>query len=390
MTTLCILSLDSQDLHSDARVLRQIEYLAENHSVHFLGCGDENIKLNTKAESVAYFGQLSKNRGKRIVLTMILLFLGRLFGSYFYKIWYWWRPGHKEALASIIKIKPDAIHANDWWSVPVAVQAKKEIGSKVIADFHEYSPDQFSSFFWRIFYKPVVNSFIRISLPYIDASVTVNNIMAARYKLEFNLDPIVVMNAPKLGVLPVDKKELDGIHMVHYGIALRARNIERMMDVIPLCDSRFSLSFYFLGDERYIKTLKAYAQRIAPDRIKIFPGVFPHELTETLSTYDIGLHILRDNHYNHYASLPNKFFEFVSAGLAVCIGPSPAMSELVYKYGFGIVGDDFTPATIAKRLNMLSSEDISIMKSKAIEARRYLNADIEMDKLKKLYSFLLE
>jgi hypothetical protein len=45
---------------------------------------------------------------------------------------------------------------------------------------------------------------------------------------------------------------------------------------------------------------------------------------------------------------------------------------------------------MAKILNHLSAADIDHMKLKAIEARRVLNAEVEMGKLTALYAELLE
>jgi glycosyltransferase involved in cell wall biosynthesis len=89
-------------------------------------------------------------------------------------------------------------------------------------------------------------------------------------------------------------------------------------------------------------------------------------------------------------SLPNKFFDYVMAGLAVCIGPSPSMVEMVNKYGFGCVAPSFDPKDFAKLLNGLTLEQLSRMRASSRKAAKELNAEKEMAKLFELYKKLFE
>jgi len=113
-------------------------------------------------------------------------------------------------------------------------------------------------------------------------------------------------------------------------------------------------------------------------------------LVERISSYDLGFYILPIIGVNYQLSLPNKFFEFVNAGLGMCIGPSPEMERLVRQYGFGVVAPSFDPAIVAETLNRLTAEMIDEMKRKSLKARKELNADIEMGKMIALYQSLQE
>jgi hypothetical protein len=73
--------------------------------------------------------------------------------------------------------------------------------------------------------------------------------------------------------------------------------------------------------------------------------------------------------------LPNKFFEFVQARLAVAIGPSPEMERFVRQYGFGVVADSFEPRALAARIAALTPADIEAMKQRADVASRELHAE---------------
>jgi hypothetical protein len=86
--------------------------------------------------------------------------------------------------------------------------------------------------------------------------------------------------------------------------------------------------------------------------------------------------------------LPNKFFESIVAGLAICTGPSPSMAEIVEKYGCGVVSASFEPEDLATILNQTTVEQWIAMQQAAREAAKELNAAHEMQKVVQIYQNL--
>jgi hypothetical protein len=164
-----------------------------------------------------------------------------------------------------------------------------------------------------------------------------------------------------------------------------------MVQAIAEADARYSLHFMLIESSRgYLSQLKALAQRVAPGRVFFHQPVPPSEIVAHLSEYDIGIFPLPvSRNFNNLAVLPNKFFDFIMSGLAVCIGPSPEMARLTQQFGFGVIVPSFEPQDIAAALNRLTVAEIDQMKLKAIEARQVLNADVELGKLMALYEKLL-
>jgi glycosyltransferase involved in cell wall biosynthesis len=114
------------------------------------------------------------------------------------------------------------------------------------------------------------------------------------------------------------------------------------------------------------------------------------EIVERIAIFDMGIFLLPFSEFNSFAALPNKFFEFIASGLAVCVGPSPEMASLTREFGLGIVVESFDPENVARVLNSLRASDIDRMKLRAIGASKLLNADTEMAKLVDLYRQLLK
>jgi hypothetical protein len=99
------------------------------------------------------------------------------------------------------------------------------------------------------------------------------------------------------------------------------------------------------------------------------------ELVRMANSYDIGLYLLPPNNFNQRYALPNKFFEFIQARLAVAIGPSPEMAALVRRYACGVIAADFTPEALAGELNNLDTEQIYAFKKASDVAAAELCAE---------------
>jgi len=158
-----------------------------------------------------------------------------------------------------------------------------------------------------------------------------------------------------------------------------------------LCDERFSLDLMLVEhDTGYLNELKELATGLALGRIN-FRDPMPNEkIIPFISNYDIGFYILIPSSDNQRWALPNKFFEFIMAELAVCIGPSPAMSEVVRQYGCGCVAPSFEAHDVAGLLNSLTVEQIEEMRRSSREASVELNAEKESQKIVAMVDRLLK
>jgi hypothetical protein len=137
-----------------------------------------------------------------------------------------------------------------------------------------------------------------------------------------------------------------------------------MIDLMRHIDDRFTLDFYLVGnDGAYLSELR---MRAANDpRIRFLAPVPLAAICLTLNTYDVGIFLLPPVNFNYKHALPNKFFEFVQARLAVAIGPSPEMARLVTDHGLGIVAKSFEPADLAGSLSAISHADLERYKAAA-------------------------
>jgi hypothetical protein len=407
--SICIISFSP--IYRDARVLRQIKYLSTFYDLNIIGYGQPhpswvnmpNIKwisidhprepLYEKygLKSIEILGTFIRKRLTRFLrpslrpkamAEYLVMFSGRFHPS-FYEGWFWRKRQHIEALKYAAANDFDAILANDWNALPVAAEATKKSNARLVFDAHEYAPLELENrWYWRILFQPMIIYFLKKYVPQVTASLTVAQLIAERYSQEFDLSPIVVLNAPEKVTLPDRELDFNNIRLVHHGGAIRDRRLEEMIKTIAYCDQRFSLHFMLLNtDNPYLNRLKKLASELVPDRVIFHEPVPPEEIAQRISEYDMGIYLLEPNSYNNRVALPNKFFDFIAAGLAVCIGPSPSMAGMVRQYGLGCVAPSFNPHDVANMLNGLTKENISTMRLASLEACKTINAEIEMAKL---------
>ena len=154
-------------------------------------------------------------------------------------------------------------------------------------------------------------------------------------------------------------------------------------------DSRFTLDLMLVqtADEEYYKNLESQVSQVKNTRI--IPIVPFEEIIPFTSQYDIGMFLVPFSTFNLKMCLPNKFFEFIQARLAIAIGPSPEMAKLVQQYHLGIISKDFTPKSMAESLNKLTKEEILQYKENSNKTAKILNAEKEGEKILKILEKVL-
>ena len=138
-------------------------------------------------------------------------------------------------------------------------------------------------------------------------------------------------------------------------------------------DSRFSLDLMLVKvpahSEHYARLEKMANAR---SNVRIIPPVPFEEIIPFISQYDMGIFLCPPTTFNLLHCLPNKFFEFIQAHLAIVIGPSQEMAEIVERESLGIVAKDFAPQSVGERLiNMTYDELISYKRASKSAAQLY-------------------
>lgn len=357
-----ILIISFSPIKSDPRVMRQIDALKGTYNLTVVGLGDSPYPdINFHSCSILRSSLLKKT------YESLLLICKR------FDFFYWKSAYISLANAYLQKKKFDFIISNDITSLPLALQIAD--GAPVLHDAHEYSPKEFEDrLIWRLLHMKYNEYLCRKYLPKASVMTTVCAGIAEQYEHEFGVKSTVVLNAPRYENLLPSPLSGNAVRLIHHGLATSSRKLEIMIDMMDLLDDRFRLDLMLVDNGTgYLAILKERAK--SNPRIRFRQPVEMKKIAAEINEYDIGIFILPPVNFNYRYALPNKFFEFIQARLAVAIGPSEEMARLTRKYNFGIVVDDFLPETMARALSRLSADQITAMKEASNKAAVSLNAD---------------
>lgn len=252
---------------------------------------------------------------------------------------------------------------------------------KIIFDAREYYPKEFEN---KIFFKYILSDlmigYCRTYLKKCDLLLTVSSGLKNEYADHFDVFMHVLRSTPNYVEMPINPIG-NKYKMVHHGIANPDRQIENMIEIVKKLNDKYTLDFYLTGSNKYIKYLKTKADGC--DRIKFNNPVPFDEIITMLNKYDIGLYYLEPKGFNVTYNLPNKFFEFIQARLAVVIGPSPEMKDLIIEYQCGVISDNFSFESMVNALQNLNSKTIMSAKFGSDLASRNLCFENESNEFKK-------
>ena len=262
----------------------------------------------------------------------------------------------------------DYIFCEDLQLLPLAVKLKKS--SKLFFDAREiYTEQDSKSLFFRIFEKRERDRLLKKYLPKCDVRLTVNEKIKEFYEKQYNSNFEVILSAPIRSIHNSPLKTSGEIKLVHHGLANKNRHIENMILACNSLEDHYSADFYLSGSEKHIDFLKKF---IDSEKVRILPPVDFKVIPEMLSQYDVGIYLLKPENMNLNYSLPNKFFEFINSGLAVCTGPSPVMSRIINEQKIGFVSESFSSNSFRNALEKFSQEKIEkFKKNSRIAAEKY-------------------
>jgi hypothetical protein len=355
------------DLKSDPRVKRQINFFKPFFEITTIGFQDSEI------EGVSHLDVSSPLNKWKFILPLPKLLLG-LFDSYY------WNLGENKRTSFFLNENTfDFIIANDADALPAALKMKGK--AKVIFDAHEYSPEENSdSLRWRLLFKRYKTHLIRRFAPQADLMLTVCDGIAEKYESIFGLKPLVVNNAAAFFENENNMQVGSKVKLIHHGLALPQRKIENMIGMMDFVDDRYELDLMlvFRKEEYRLELEKSIGLR---KNVRLIPPVATDEIIPFIARYDIGVYLLEPTNFNNKHALPNKFFEFIQARLAIAIGPSPEMVKIVSNYKLGKISPDFEAQSLANTLNSMSREEIIGFKQNSNEAAQVFNAKYNLEKV---------
>lgn len=272
-------------------------------------------------------------------------------------------------------LAPSLVIAHDYPTCPPAAELKRMFGAKMLVDSHEYMlaarPEDMH---WTKNVRPIVRVMQDHYFSIADQVIAVSQGIVDRLNSEQRLrrPARLIRSLPmyeELPFRPVSEQKT----LLYHGLIDPARNLDLVIRAAALWKSNARIVLRGPADPEYLATLKALASKLGCENKVAFEEPVPfQDLISAANNADIGYFVYVGGTPQRDFALPNKFFEYCMAGLALMVSDLPAMSELIAEFDMGIVLSDTSPQSIADAVDQLSPVMLERFKRASLEAAKLL------------------
>ena len=289
--------------------------------------------------------------------------------------------------------RTDIYIANDWNMLPIARQLAERNNAIFTYDTHELATEEYSERGdWVLLDRPLIQAIESEHIGHAQVVSCVSSGIGLRLHELYELPavPLVIRNAPTYeahAFRPAGER----IGVLYHGIVSIGRGLEACIRSVRQWRREFYLTIRGPVGDAYRRELEAIivASGVA-SRVVLAPQVPMKDLVRQAAPFDVGLFALPGHSSHNDFALPNKFFEYAMAGLALCISDLPEMSNLVRQYDLGTTFKEVTPEAIADAINGLDRVAIDHYKRQALAAARELCWEHEGQRLMAAYTALMQ
>ena len=273
--------------------------------------------------------------------------------------------------------------ANDWNTLPLAAELAHETGASFLYDSHEFALEEFQeSWKWRWFVRPLVAAIEGSQIHNTVLVTTVSGSIADALQRAYGLDrvPLTVRNIPYFE-RHAPAPPSDQVRVLYHGLVKPHRGLETIVQSVPLWPENFTLIIRGPGDPGYLANLEAMAVAGGvADRVSIEPPAAMLDLVREASRADIGIFIVPPHSKQNEYVLPNKIFEYMMAGLAICSIDMPEIRRFIERNHCGALIANNTPRAVADALAAFNGPILGRYKDASLQAAMVENFEREAER----------
>lgn len=244
--------------------------------------------------------------------------------------------------------------------LPLGVLLKKVLKVKLIYDTHELETETHQLFGIR---KKISKNVESICIKYCDAAIFVNSSIQNWYINEYkDKCPIscVVENAPTYREVErhdIFRKKFNIKSntkiFLYQGALSSGRGIESIISIFENPEDNICLVIMGFGHLEELCKKAAYYNK----SIFFHDAVMPKKLFEYTCSADYGISLIEPMCLSYQLCLPNKFFEYLMAGLPVLSSNLIEPKKIINKYSVGVIAEDFEIDNIKRSIKDLLNKD---------------------------------
>jgi glycosyltransferase involved in cell wall biosynthesis len=280
--------------------------------------------------------------------------------------------------------KMDAVCAIDLDTILPCLFVSKIKNVRRIYDAHEYFTE-LKEVRTRPRVKKIWTLIERYALPRFKHGYTVSEGLAAEFERNYGVRYAVIRNLPVLKPLPEVKSPEH--FLLYQGVVNEGRGFEYLIPAMKQVPCKLVIC----GDGNFMPQLKELIrQNGVQDRIELKGMLPPEELLPIAATATLGLALAEKEGINQYLALPNKFFDYLHAGLPQLTMNYPEYARINSEYKVAILLDKLSTDHIALAItNALNNPPLlAELRSNCLHARTILNWQQEEQKLISFYEEL--
>ena len=236
-----------------------------------------------------------------------------------------------------------------------------------------------------------------------DAVITVNDLIADEMARYFAIPrPAVVMNCPpkckKATLNPRHLRNKLGLRdscriAIYQGALVKSRHGRGLEALVRSAAFLNNAVILLLGQGPQGVELRRLVEQLGlGSRVKFLEAVSPDVLLDYTSAADVGVVPTELYHRVMHYSSPNKFFEYLNAGLPVVTSDLPVVTTILREYELGLICDPTSPKSIADAINRILGDPAlySRMRRGALRAAQRYNWENQEKVLLETYRKVLD
>ena len=247
--------------------------------------------------------------------------------------------------------KMDGICAIDLDTILPCLFISKLKSTKRIYDAHEFFTEM-----KEVRTRPVVQKFWlaveKFTVPKFEYGYTVSESLANEFKLRYKKNYITIRNMPVLQELTrVAKSEK---YLFYQGAVNEGRAFEYLIPAMKW----ISYKLIICGDGNFMEQLKKLIkENNVEEKVELKGMMLPQELLPLAQKAALGMGLADREGIHQFLALPNKFFDYVHAGLPQIAMAYPEYEKINNEYKVAVLIDSLEPAAIAKKINEVMEDE---------------------------------
>jgi glycosyltransferase involved in cell wall biosynthesis len=219
-------------------------------------------------------------------------------------------------------------------------------------------------------------------VPRFKLGYTVSESIAEEFNRRYGVRYKTIRNVPVLN--PPDNLVSFEKYILYQGAVNEARGFEYLIPAMQWINSKLVIC----GDGNFMPQLKKLILTYhLENRIELKGMLTPDELWTISQQAMIGINLAENTGLNQYLALPNKFFDYIHAGLPQIAMNFPEYQKINKQFEVAILIDELIPKRISEIINNLLSDNVLYMqlKENCLKAKLEFNWQNEEKKLLQFY-----